>query len=242
MKLIIIRHGDPDYINDTLTERGWKEAESLSCRLVNEPADYYYVSCMGRAKDTASCTLKKLNRTAIELEWLREFQGKAIKPHIPDKPSIAWDWMPKDWMQEKRYYHLETCFEPGPFSSLNSEEQYDWVCRNFDDLLEKHGYKRNDQWYDAITPNEDTVVFFCHFAVQCVLISHLLNISPMILWHGLCAAPTSVTKIVTEEREKGIASFRMLYFGDISHLIENGIEPSFAARFCECYENLAQRH
>ena len=30
MDLIIIRHGDPDYEHDTLTERGWKEAEILS--------------------------------------------------------------------------------------------------------------------------------------------------------------------------------------------------------------------
>ena len=27
MKLIIIRHGDPDYSIDSLTEKGWREAE-----------------------------------------------------------------------------------------------------------------------------------------------------------------------------------------------------------------------
>ena len=29
MRLIFIRHGDPNYQLDTLTERGWKEAEAL---------------------------------------------------------------------------------------------------------------------------------------------------------------------------------------------------------------------
>ena len=66
--------------------------------------------------------------------------------------------------------------------------------------------------------------------------SHLLNVSPMILWHGFCAAPTSVTTVVTEERREGTASFRMLAFGDTSHLYAKGEEPAFAARFCEMYE------
>ena len=242
MKLLLIRHGDPDYEHDTLTERGWKEAELLSRRMVLEPADHYYMSCLGRAKDTASCTMQKLGRAAIELPWLQEFQGRAYKPDIPGEPSLAWDWMPKDWTVDARFYDRNTWTEPKGMTELNAKERYDWVCKNFDALLEEHGYQRNGNYYNVIRPNEETLVFFCHFAVGCVLISHLLNVSPMILWHGLCAAPTSVTKIVTEEREKGIASFRMLYYGDTSHLTENGMEPAFSARFCECYDNTEQRH
>ena len=33
MKIMIIRHGDPDYSIDSLTEKGWREAELLSQRL-----------------------------------------------------------------------------------------------------------------------------------------------------------------------------------------------------------------
>ena len=33
MKLLIVRHGDPDYTIDSLTEKGWREAEFLSERL-----------------------------------------------------------------------------------------------------------------------------------------------------------------------------------------------------------------
>jgi len=62
------------------------------------------------------------------------------------------------------------------------------------------------------------------------------------LWHGFCALPTSVTTLVTEERRKGIAYFRMLAFGDISHLYIAGEEPSFSGRFCETYDNFDERH
>lgn len=30
MRLIIIRHGDPDYERDSLTQKGWREAEPLA--------------------------------------------------------------------------------------------------------------------------------------------------------------------------------------------------------------------
>ena len=74
------------------------------------------------------------------------------------------------------------------------------------------------------------------------MLSHLLGISPMILWHGFCAAPTSVTSLITEERREGVALFRMNAFGDTAHLYANQEEPAFAARFCEIYANQEQRH
>ena len=51
----------------------------------------------------------------------------------------------------------------------------------------------------------------------------------------LCAAPSSITSIYTEERRKGIAGFRVNEFGSTAHLYVAGEKPSFAARFCECY-------
>ena len=64
----------------------------------------------------------------------------------------------------------------------------------------------------------------------------------MVLWHGVCAAPSSVTTLNTEERREGIAAFRMSAFGDISHLYVHDEAPAFAARFCETYGNTAERH
>ena len=59
MKLLFIRHGDPDYEKDSLTEKGWHEAELLGQRMANTPVTAFYVSPLGRAKDTASKTLQK---------------------------------------------------------------------------------------------------------------------------------------------------------------------------------------
>lgn len=241
MKLLIIRHGDPDYSIDSLTEKGWREAEYLSEKLEKLKVKEFYVSPLGRAKNTASCTLKKMERTAVEKEWLREFAPQINRPDVKGYKKISWDWLPQDWMQEERFFDCEKWMEAPALKEGKVGEEYDWVIRNFDAVLKEHGYEREGRYYRAVTPNEDTLVFFCHFGLGCVLLSHLLNISPMVLWHHTCAAPTSVTTVVTEERRKGIASFRMLSFGDVSHLYANDEEPAFAARFCETYES-DQRH
>ena len=54
MRILIIRHGDPDYQNDSLTEKGWREAELLRDRLTQLPIDAFYCSPLGRAKATAT--------------------------------------------------------------------------------------------------------------------------------------------------------------------------------------------
>ena len=49
MHLIFIRHGDPDYTIDSVTEKGKKELELLADRLAGFNATEFYVSPMGRA-------------------------------------------------------------------------------------------------------------------------------------------------------------------------------------------------
>lgn len=240
MKLLIVRHGDPDYTIDSLTEKGWKEAEYLSDRISQLNVKEFYVSPLGRAKDTASFTLKKMNRTATECEWLREFAPQIMRPDRTEE-SIVWDWLPQDWTKEEVFYHYDKWFDQDILKRGKVKEEYDWVVGSFDALLAKHGYVRKGHLYEVKQANNDTLVLFCHFGVGCILIGHLLGISPMVLWHGCCAAPTSVATIVTEERRKGIAGFRMSAYGDISHLYVRDEQPAFAARFCECYDNEDER-
>ena len=241
MKLLIIRHGDPDYENDSLTDIGWAEAELLSKRMEKLDVKAFYVSPLGRAKATASVTLRAMNREAEECKWLREFKAKAKKPY-EDREDIAWDWIPQSWTDDALCYDPDRWMESPRFRGTQVAEEYRWVTAELDKLIASHGYVREGKLYRVEQANEDTIVLVCHFGLQCVLLGHLLGISPMILWHGACAAPTSVTTLVTEERRKGIAAFRMSSFGDISHLYVADQPPAFAARFCETYDNMDQRH
>ena len=242
MRLLIIRHGDPDYEKDSLTEKGWREAECLADKLEHMKIDYCYVSPLGRAKDTASVTLKRTGWDIREMDWMREFEPRILRPDLDGKRMIAWDWLPQDWTKDERFYLHDHWMENEIMQEAHVPQEIKWVENGLDGLLLHHGYERNGHLYRAVAPNNDTVALFCHFGVGCVIIGHLLGISPMVLWQGLCAAPTSITTIYTEERRKGIASFRMASYGDVSHLYAAGEEVSFAARFCECYDNLDERH
>ncbi len=242
MKLLIVRHADPDYSIDSLTEKGWKEAEYLSEKLSRIAVKAFYVSPLGRAKDTASCTLKKINREAEECKWLREFAPTIKRPDMQGERIITWDWLPEDWTAEESFFRYEDWWKNEILQEGKVKEEYTWVVNGLDAVLERHGYVREGLLYRPVKANNDTIVFFCHFGVECVLLSHLLHISPMVLWHHMCAAPSSVTTVVTEERREGTAAFRMLSFGDISHLYAHEEPPAFAARFCECFENADERH
>ena len=78
MKIIFIRHGEPNYEIDSLTEKGWREAELLSKRTAKWNVTDFYCSPLGRAKDTASFTLKNAGREAEILPWLREFDAPVL--------------------------------------------------------------------------------------------------------------------------------------------------------------------
>lgn len=241
MRVLIVRHGDPNYEIDSLTEKGWKEAELLSDRLSRLDVRAFYVSPLGRARDTASLTLKKMEREAVVYDWMREFDAEIYKPGM-DTLSNSWDWKPADWTSEEAYYRRDLWPYTDVMQAGQVKEKYEEVCKGLDKLLADHGYVRENDIYRAENPNRDTIVLFCHFGVGCVMLSHLLGISPMVLWHGFSAAPTSVTILNTEEREKGIAYFRMSTYGDTSHLYAGGEKPAFAGRFCEVYNSVDERH
>ena len=238
MRLLFIRHGDPDYAVDSLTETGKLEAQLLAERIAPMEVTEFFVSPMGRARDTARPTLEKAGRCAKECAWLQEF---SIGVHRPDKggelSAVPWDWLPQDWSRYPLLVDREHWHEHPVFAEMDLKSAYDRVIDEFEQLLSRYGYVREGLCYRVDRAGTDTLVFFCHFGITCVLMSRLMNVSPMVLWHGLAMAPSSVTTMYTEERRPGIASFRAASVGDISHLYIHGQTPSFSARFCEVYGN-----
>lgn len=241
MKILIIRHGDPDYAADSVTEKGRREVSLLADFLSSQKIDSFYVSPLGRAQVTAGPALSKMGRTAETLPWLREFHAPVIDPET-GRPRNPWDFKPAYWTAEPEYYDRQNWCRTPLMRTGPVEAEAGRVAAGLDAILERHGYVRDGLLYRAGHANRDTIAFVCHFGVECVMAAHLMNVSPMPLWHHFCALPSSVTTFVTEEREKGIASFRCLCFGGLSHLYAGKEEPSFAARFCEIYDDFSERH
>ena len=253
MKLLIIRHGDPDYTVDSLTPRGDEEAELLASYLLREQErgntiDAFYLSPLGRAQRTASYTLEKLGRSGETLPWLREFDAKVriwedpeLEKGFPPYPGVkkrvrlTWDILPSYLKDRPNYYDPVDWRDTEIYHLSDMEEKYAEVTGGLDALLAKWGCVRDGRFYRVEKETHATLAMFCHFGVECVMLSHLLGISPFVLWHGFIARPTSMTLIHTAERQQGLASFRVACFGSLPHFVESGQEPSFHGRFCECF-------
>ena len=96
MRILLVRHAEPDYARDSLTPKGRREAELLSRRLCRLDVKAFYVSPLGRAQDTAAYTLSKVNRTAETLPWLAEFRGRCYDA-MAGESRIPWDYRPRQW-------------------------------------------------------------------------------------------------------------------------------------------------
>ena len=74
MLLYIVRHGDPDYKNDCLTERGWLQAEAVGKRIAASGINEIYSSPMGRAKQTAEPACRLLGLPCNIEPWSHEVE------------------------------------------------------------------------------------------------------------------------------------------------------------------------
>lgn len=235
MNLIFIRHAEPDYDHNTITKKGWREAELLSERTSQWNVRDFYQSPLGRAKDTASCTLKKMNRSALTCDWLKEFWYSWDDP-ATGKTVSCWDFLPKDWTVRPGLYDKNQWMNEIPFiSKPEIYENYISVNKSFDAILAEHGYERHDGYYLVKEHNDDNLVFFCHFGITCVLMSHIMGLSPIMLWQNTFIAPTGVTVLCSEERTPGIASFRAQFIGDTSHLRIAGEPVSKSGYFTDTF-------
>ena len=236
MKLVFIRHGDPDYEHDSLTERGKKEAELLGKFLKKEkfPMDAVFCSPLGRALLTCKIAQSYAGFEFETLPWLREFRGKIDKPDRP-VPDLCWDLPPKYFSEHPGLRQPQKWLEDPLIQAHNVPEEYEWVSKGLDEVLSRFGYERDGYLYRVKEANEKTLVFFCHFGVTSVMMGHLSGFSPYVFFQHFCARTTSITTFASEERQKGIASFRCFAFGETQHLKDGGMEPSFAARFQETF-------
>lgn len=235
MRLVFIRHAEPDYSIDSLTQKGWREAKLLSSRVARWKVDEFYCSPLGRAKDTASFSLQKCGREAIIYPWLREFHAPVIDPETGEE-RLPWDLLPGYWTKIDEMHDVERFCDTQLMSSGPVREEYKRVCDGIDGIIAAHGYVRDGKMYRTKAHNEDTVVLFCHMGVTFFMLSHLLNISPVNLIHGMFLPPSSVTIVSTEEVAEGEAYFRCQTLGDTSHLYAAGEPVSHMGYFARIFE------
>ena len=237
MRILLIRHAEPDYAVDSLTPKGRIEAELLSRRLVHYPIRDFYVSPLGRAKATAEYTLAKLNRSAEELPWLAEFRGRCFDPET-GKRRLPWDLPPRVWSALPGLRDIRTWTDPPLFAGSDIPRIWQETTAGVDELMSRYGFTKDGPVWLSAGNTRETIALFCHFGISMAVLGYLTDCSPIVLWHRTLTLPSSVTEIVTEERVQGEVSFRMTRLGDISHLESSGEKRSTAGLFPECFTGI----
>jgi probable phosphoglycerate mutase len=160
MRLIFIRHGDPDYKHDTITEKGKREVELLTKRVAKwKNIAKIYISPMGRAQATAAPSLKALGMDAVTCEWLQEFYYHTTYPlDVKDKTkagksTMCWDLMPEYFFSDKDFFNKDKWMRTDFMKGGDIASKYKMVCDGIDGVLAEYGYIRNEQgFYDVKEP------------------------------------------------------------------------------------------
>ncbi len=235
MRLIFIRHAEPDYENDCLTEKGRREAQILAGRVAHWPIRDIFVSPIPRAQMTAEPSLEALGRSAEVIPWLAEFRYYTPDP-ITGRMHVPWDLVPEFFTRIPEMYDKEKWQETEYFR-INPDlvPAYHQLCKDVDAFLEKYGYIRDGEMYrctyKAEGDDEENVVLFCHFGITNFILSHMIGISPALLNMHFLSLPTGITIVNSEKRLHNYAHWRIQCYGDVSHLREAGEPASYYASF-----------
>ncbi len=207
MLLYIIRHGDPDYEHNTITDFGHKEAKALAAWFEKKQIrfDAIYTSPLGRAIDTASYTCDAQGITPTVLTWTEEHWNYML-PFAPQS-DISYR------------YTANGVEEYVDFADVDRGELLTQLITESDAFLTENGYKREGSHYRITDHNERRIAVFCHGGFGTAWIAHLLGNPPTLGFASMFMTTTSMN--VFEFRPIGESEFtrpRLLRFGDVAHL------------------------
>ena len=225
MLLYIVRHGDPDYANDCLTERGLIQAEAVGKRIFDAGVSQIYSSPMGRARQTAAPACRLLGLECNIEAWAHEVEQERLTPVPYGKPTSV-SMIQNTYYRENGNIDLpyDRAFEATGFSTSGMAAATALIEQGGREFLERLGYKEENGVYRILRKNEDRVALFCHTVMARAWLSTLLHIPIHLMWAGFQMTHTGVTVLEFKNNENGITAPYCRCFSDMSHLYAEGLD------------------
>lgn len=181
MKLIYVRHAEPTYNPDALTELGKKQASLLAKRLEDVHIDKIYCSSHNRALETASTVATNHNLEIIKLDWAREDKtmddfGLSIDGHW------SWCFYFKEIMDMfnrsdvialgSKWYNHEL------FKDYNFKRGVLRINKETDNFFKDLGFihDRANKCFYKEKENDDIILFVAHGGFGMAFLSSILDI------------------------------------------------------------------
>lgn len=174
MRLLLIRHGHPNYELDCLTPLGHLQAEAAAERLRDEKIDIFFSSTCGRAVQTAEHTASRCGKPVTQLPFMREVTwGYHGEPNEPE--GHPWNLVDQMILQGKTLGNGNWQEIP-PFSGNSICANVDLIAEGIDAWLENLGYTREGEYYRAGENTDKTVALFSHGGSSNAVLAHIFNL------------------------------------------------------------------
>lgn len=221
MRIIFIRHGEPDYERDCLTEIGREQAKAVAERLCNEEIDELWASPLGRAMETAREISDKINMPIKTLDFMQEVDWGSTdgKPLYAD----GHPWEIADEMARQGINLNQTNWKESSFFKTNEVTAcVEKIDIEIDKWLDELGYKREGYYYYHKVQEEKhrTIVLVSHGGSSAAAMGHILNI-PFPLMCALLHIEFTGINIIRFDRKKGPGTLPCIELGnDGKHVTE----------------------
>ena len=191
MRLILVRHGHPNYELDCLTPMGHLQAEAAAERLRNEKIDAFYASTCGRALETAAHAASRYGLSVTELPFMREvtwgYNGKSNDPS-----GLPWDLVERMVLDGKTLWNHNWQVCP-PFQGNCICDHVNLIANELDNWLQTLGYTREGEYYRAGENTAKSVALFSHGGSSSALLAHIFNVPFPFMIRVFHADFTSIT-------------------------------------------------
>jgi probable phosphoglycerate mutase len=178
MRIIFVRHGEPDYEHDCLTEQGKIQAKAAAERLREEGIEEIYSSPRGRAEQTAAVTAEVLGLPVKTLDYMREVHWGSIDG--TPLPRNGHPWVLADQLAAEGFDLTDPAWREHPYFSNNIvTAEADCIARKTDEWLLSLGYERRGAYYRCVRPDDTqkTVALFSHGGSSAAAMGHMLNLT-----------------------------------------------------------------
>ncbi|MBR4360714.1 MAG: histidine phosphatase family protein [Clostridia bacterium] len=183
MRIIFVRHGEPDYARDCLTEAGHSQGRAAAERLRSEGITHIFSSPMGRAMETAEYTADALGLPIQVLDFMHEIRWGSA-----DGTRLFADGHPWDTANELIRRGVDLA-DPGwmahpVFQGNLLLTEVPRVGDATDAWLEEMGYVRQGAAYRCVREQRATAALFCHGGSSTAALARMLHLP----FPYLCAA------------------------------------------------------
>ena len=178
MRIIFVRHGEPDYHNDCLTELGQRQAIAVAQRLKFEGIREIFSSPQGRAFQTAQATADLLGLSVQPMNFLHEISwGSKNGEPLPENGN-PWDVV--RLLAEQGIDPADPDWFAHPYFANNKVlDTVHIVEEGIDHWMENYGYQRENGGYRCLSSEyaDHTVAMFCHGGSSSAALSHLCHLT-----------------------------------------------------------------